>query len=612
MRTNLRLLAAVFLISLAGVALLRADDLRGVLTDYNVTAWGDRDGLPRGAIRALAQDGAGYLWIGTEYALVRFDGVRFLTWESLGHTPLPRAAVQTLRVSRDGSLWVGLDHPSGLARLQGDTVQTFRPADGLPAGPVQSIVEDSTGVIWAATTNGLFAFANGRWEREPSVPAGRVRKLHAGRSGAVFAVLDQSVVARRPGASRFEHINTPERYVSGLHEDRSGHVWMADTFVGVMTDYSTGVLRLEVQGGSGVGTSVLPDRAAGLWIATAGQGLWYARSPKPDAPLVVETVTSLTGLSNDVVNAVLQDRDGNIWAGTADGLNRLRRHPFPTIPGLNGAVGLDRGPDGTVWAATPTRLVRFSSGTIAKSDSVPLPQPIRALHVAADGAWVAADDGVWRYVKTPTGLTRSRITDVLKRVREITSDDTGAVWFYDLERGVARWLGTRLEFLPLPAKYRNALVCAMNTDSQGRVWIGLRQEGALAIEPDRTVTEYGAAQGLSLGSCTDVYEDANKTLWVLGVHGVSRFGNGRFTTLSGPGDVPLENVHGMVRDSSGDMWLNSQSSISRIHEGDLEHAFAGRWDRVRADVFNAASGIAGMSARVGHSVVRTRPENCGS
>jgi ligand-binding sensor domain-containing protein len=339
---TIRRLASFVIALTAAVPAVWADSgsaqLISALTDYNVTAWSDKDGLPRGAIRALAQDPDGYLWIGTEYGLVRFDGARFLTWEALGHEPLPAAAVQTLRFTADGSLWIGFDDPVGMVRIKGAAIQTFTSADGLPKGGVQTIVADAAGALWAGHVSGLYRFSNDRWEREPSIPAGRVRKVHTGASGSVFAVLDQSVMARRPGATRFERVDTPERYVSGIHEDAGGRVWMADTFVGVMTDYSAGVKRVVVQGASGVGTSLLPDVTGGLWIATAGQGLWYARTPGPGKPLVVQTVTTLTGLSNDSVSVVLEDRDGNIWAGTADGLNRLRRHPFTTVDDLSAVM----------------------------------------------------------------------------------------------------------------------------------------------------------------------------------------------------------------------------------------------------------------------------------
>ena len=85
----------------------RATDLHNVLSDYSVTSWSKKDGLPSGTIWALAQDADGYLWIGADFGLIRFDGVRFVAWEALGHSRLPQLSVQVLAVSKDGSLWAG-------------------------------------------------------------------------------------------------------------------------------------------------------------------------------------------------------------------------------------------------------------------------------------------------------------------------------------------------------------------------------------------------------------------------------------------------------------------------------------------------------------------------
>src|SRR5579872_3567604 len=102
----LRALAVSALLAVLAIP-AAATDLHNVLADYSITSWSKKDGLPPGTIWALAQDDDGYLWIGADFGLVRFDGVRFVPWDAIGHAPLPKFPVQALRASRDGSLWVG-------------------------------------------------------------------------------------------------------------------------------------------------------------------------------------------------------------------------------------------------------------------------------------------------------------------------------------------------------------------------------------------------------------------------------------------------------------------------------------------------------------------------
>src|SRR5438045_1536162 len=98
--------------SLAGIPVVV---LSGADTDrfdgYSVLSWTDGDGRPLGNVYAIAQTADGYLWIGSDSGLLRFDGARFTQWESLSTTSLPKVAVTALSASPDGTLWVGFAEP---------------------------------------------------------------------------------------------------------------------------------------------------------------------------------------------------------------------------------------------------------------------------------------------------------------------------------------------------------------------------------------------------------------------------------------------------------------------------------------------------------------------
>ena len=149
------------LATVVGVSLTAAD-LKNVLTDYTVTAWTARDGLPPGNVWALAQDGAGYLWVGSDRGLFRFDGVRFIHWEAeaprFGTTP-----VRSLLAGRDGTLWVGFGDAGGVSRIQDGVIRGFGEGDGLPGGAIMVLLEDAAGTLWAGGDAGLFSLSGDRW-----------------------------------------------------------------------------------------------------------------------------------------------------------------------------------------------------------------------------------------------------------------------------------------------------------------------------------------------------------------------------------------------------------------------------------------------------------------
>src|SRR5262249_42991699 len=156
------LLGAAFLVAIVATG-AAADESASVLSDYTVTSWTTNDGLPTGFIRALTQDSAGYLLLGMDTGIVRFDGARFRMLTSLGGANLPRGAVQALHTARDGSVWVGYES-GAVARIQGETVSNFTQKDGVGPGSVSALAEDRDGAIWVAGEKGLYRYHVNQWE----------------------------------------------------------------------------------------------------------------------------------------------------------------------------------------------------------------------------------------------------------------------------------------------------------------------------------------------------------------------------------------------------------------------------------------------------------------
>src|SRR6202040_1228590 len=111
---------------------------RKALSQFTHTAWSAKDGIP-GPVRAIAQTKDGYLWLGTEAGLYRFDGLRFVRWESIFDERLAGTAVWSLLSARDGSLWVGFGS-GGVSQLRDGRLKNYSPSEGVPDGGVLSMV----------------------------------------------------------------------------------------------------------------------------------------------------------------------------------------------------------------------------------------------------------------------------------------------------------------------------------------------------------------------------------------------------------------------------------------------------------------------------------------
>jgi ligand-binding sensor domain-containing protein len=110
----------------------------------------------------MAQDRDGYLWLGLDTGLVRFDGIFFVNWAELSDAQLPSPSVKVLLAAGDGSLWAGFDTPVGIARITAGRVRIYSEADGIPKLAATAMVEGPDGSVWAGTTAGLFRFADNR------------------------------------------------------------------------------------------------------------------------------------------------------------------------------------------------------------------------------------------------------------------------------------------------------------------------------------------------------------------------------------------------------------------------------------------------------------------
>lgn len=132
------------LIGVIGTTPAAALDPRKSIGQYIYDAWGTRDGLPVFSVNAVARTPDGYLWIGTEPGLVRFDGVRF-TLIDPRHFPDLHAEVLVLLTDRAGVLWVGTDR--GLVRWHHGVTRRYTTQDGLAGDRIQSLFEDRDRVL---------------------------------------------------------------------------------------------------------------------------------------------------------------------------------------------------------------------------------------------------------------------------------------------------------------------------------------------------------------------------------------------------------------------------------------------------------------------------------
>src|SRR5579872_4158071 len=130
-------------------------DPHKALSQYSRTVWTQEHGLPQDTIRAITQTTDGYLWLGTDEGLARFDGYDFVVFDK-DHYNLPTNSITALAAGLDGSLWIGT--ASGLTRYRDKAFYTYTIKDGLPDNSIADLTVDHQGVLWVVSGVDLARF----------------------------------------------------------------------------------------------------------------------------------------------------------------------------------------------------------------------------------------------------------------------------------------------------------------------------------------------------------------------------------------------------------------------------------------------------------------------
>jgi len=254
------------------------------ISQFYYTFWNQKDGAPS-QITALAQTEDGYLWIGSEQGLFRFDGVRFEEYKPQPGVELPSYSIFALMPTPDGGLWIAFS-PNAVAFLKNGTLTVFTRKDELPDSPIHCFARDHEGRIWAGTEAGLALRQGTRWVDigpDWNVPREMIRYLLVDREGTLWVATINRIAFLRQGSKRFELGGAVGTGVTTLAQAPNGRVWFAEDNSGEVRPVPLGRLNADSEFPAIVGNGIsklLYDRAGALWITDMGSGIIRIRYPE--------------------------------------------------------------------------------------------------------------------------------------------------------------------------------------------------------------------------------------------------------------------------------------------------------------------------------------------
>ncbi|MDR7048761.1 signal transduction histidine kinase/ligand-binding sensor domain-containing protein/DNA-binding response OmpR family regulator/HPt (histidine-containing phosphotransfer) domain-containing protein [Duganella sp. 3397] len=534
-----RRLAALVLVTMAWSAMMAAplpasagqerwDQLATPLFEH----LGMDQGLPNPVATALAQDGDGYIWVGTRSGLARWNGYHF---RSFVHVPsdlgsLPGDTILALHVDQGGRLWVGTAS-AGLARFDPRTERFVRVADELNHGAINAIAGDGRGNLWLATPTALKFYdavqgtvRSYTRDNAPGLPASDIRALLLDRAGTLWIGTTGGLARLRPGGAiepvpvAVAGLGVWQDAVLALGENRQGQIAFGTmrSGIGVVETRGTSAVLVKPTGVRDLDAHMVQgivEIAPGRWWATTyGNGIVEYRTDHRASTRIVHQPAVQASLAHDRTGAMLRDRSGMIWVATERGVDSYDPHT-EAIDSVFGAEGqLEAGitallndVHNDVWIALGDRGLDLADPAghrraLLRPDphqpETALPnRMILALAEATPGeAWIGTELGLYltsghgarvRRVTLPQDNPTPRVTTILPHDGKLWLGTSEGLLRYDSAIGIVR---RYVQGAANTGGLTDNRIHAMAVDAYGALWIATGN-GLNRLEPDTGAVE---------------------------------------------------------------------------------------------------------------------------
>jgi ligand-binding sensor domain-containing protein len=563
--------AAVYALPLAAL------DPGKTLTQYVHRIWGQEEGLFQPTIYSILQTRDGFVWLGTQDSLIRFDGMHFREFDNTAGRAFEHSLIRALAEDSAGNLWVG-SLGAGIAKISADgAIARYSTKEGLPSDSVFCLAADAHDAIWVCTNQGLARFDDAHFRvftTADGLPSNGVRATCEANNGTRWvAGLDFGL--SYSNGSRFipysDALISPRATITALECASDGSIWAGS---------ASGLLEID-KGSSRLFTTRngLPDNSVSALAEDPDDSLWIGTDDGISRYRNGEFSVYRTrdGLSHSLVLSLYLDREGSLWAGTKDGLDQFtdgKVTPYTTEDGMasNNAGPVIEDAAGRLWIGTLDAGLDSFDGhrfrRVTTADGL-LSNTILSLELDRTGdLWVGTSKGVNRLrdgkvvasFTTKDGLAASEI-------RALFVDQDGTLWA-GTNKGLNRFDGTH--FVRAGA--------AGGPDRKQVVALAGARAVRLFVSTDPPDLYYTASKSsghypLDVLHPVDCYylDHVRHAAWMgtLG-SGLLRWENGKLMHVRVKDGLYDNRIYSILRDDGANFWMASSKGIFRVSQKELE------------------------------------------
>jgi ligand-binding sensor domain-containing protein/signal transduction histidine kinase len=504
------------------------------VSQYILDRWDAEQGFPGGAVNAFAQTPDGYLWIGTDKGLVRFDGVSFLLIEHSGTSRIPFGAVFGLAVDVHGDLWIRLNR-ARLVRYRDGIFQdvALDPKNGETDISAMYVGRDGH-LLVAGWRSGILRENNGfvALGSRADLPRLIISMVQTADGKIWIGSREQGLYSFDGGRSSDFTRELPDKKINSLLTTDGRDLWIG-TDHGLARWTGNDIAHsgvVETLGDSQV-LAMIRDRDSNVWVATS-KGLVRVN------PSGISSFDSSEKQSNEPVTALYEDREGSLWVGTASGIARLRDTVFTTYARSRGLPSESSGPlyvdsEARTWfAPTEGGLYWLKDGHVGRVTADGLGRDVTYSIDGRKGElWIGRRDG----------LTHLRYDDSSFTAKTYTHSD-----------GLAQ----------------NS-VYAVHQSRDGSVWAGTMSAGVSQFK-NASFTTYTTADGLASNTISSIAESSDGTMWFGTPNGLNAFSQGHWRVYTTQDGLPPGNVNCLLEDSMGTLWIGTDNGLAFIRSGTIQ------------------------------------------
>jgi diguanylate cyclase (GGDEF)-like protein len=570
------------------------------LSDYFTQSWNTHDGLPHNGINAISQTTDGYLWIATWEGLSRFNGREFKVFTRESKIGLPDSAIKSLTSTQEGkllvagargglsersnmqwspmpptstmvnhaiydkneNLWLALEGKGLVYRNKTKQEETII-IDNISA---HSVIEDTKGTIWVATSKGLYSVKNKTLVQHfdesyglPSTPAHTLLltkqdQLIVGTQRGAFILID--------GYFQPLHPELANERVNSLLQDVDNNIWLGTNKHGIFRLNENNLEQLD--DGNGLPnnrvSSLYQDKEKSIWVGTSS-GLFRLR----EAPFI--TLTTKQGLSGNYIRSVLSHSDGSLYVGSSKGLNKIHKSQISTIHTTKSYEQL------SVLSLAETPKKQVLVGTYNQ------------------GLYILINNKLQSLMTTENGLPSNEIRSVL------------------VDSSNNLWLGTSLGLVKvspdktiekfnkqngLPADFIMALI----EDSNGKIWVGTG-DGIVSFK-EGVIQNYRLNEKFDAEYAFGFHVEEN-SLWMATDRGLIHINliTNEINAVTKENGLPVDKIYQIIVDNNNTFWLISNRGVISIHRDQINNVILGKKDLIDYRLFAEGVGLLSSQANGG-------------